>query len=146
MKAYQTTTGKAWIAMRLMQNHIQLEIQQRHSGINVEQLLMLMELDFEDGLRPTEIAKRMMRSKGTVSSLLRHAEKNGFIASAADASNRNAKRIFITQEGKKVHDQLAPLVSAELNLCMDGFNEQEIAVVDKVMLHLIKRFNPEWNG
>lgn len=146
MKAYQTTTGKAWIAMRLMQNHIQMQLQQLHPSINVEQLLMLMELDYEDGLRPTEIAKRMMRSKGTVSSLLRHAEKSGLVASAADARNKNAKRIFITQEGKKVHDQLAPLVSAELNLCMEGFSEQEVAAVDKVMLQIIKRFNPEWEG
>ena len=53
----------------------------------------------------------MLRSKGTISSLIRHAERSALIASAADPSNRNAKRIFLTQKGKQLHDELAPVVT-----------------------------------
>lgn len=74
-KPYETTAGISWIATRQMQNRIQLEIQKLYKEINVEQLLVLMELDYEDGLRPSVLAERLQRSKGTMTSLIRHAEK-----------------------------------------------------------------------
>ena len=91
---YETTAGISWIATRQMQNRIQLEIQKLYKEINVEQLLVLMELDYEDGLRPSVLAERLQRSKGTMTSLIRHAEKNEYIASTPDPTHQNAKKIF----------------------------------------------------
>ena len=130
--------------MHVLQNHVQAELQKRDAGINIEQLLLLMELDWEDGLRPTVLAERMLRSKGTISSLIRHAERSALIASAADPSNRNAKRIFLTQKGKRLHDELAPVVTGLLQEAVGHLSSEHQAVVDEAMNGIIRRFHPGW--
>ena len=144
MKAYETTAGKCWTAMHVLQNHVQAELQKRNAGINVEQLLLLMELDWEDGLRPTVLAERMLRSKGTISSLIRHAERSALIASAADPSNRNAKRIFLTQKGKQLHDELAPVVTNLLRESVSHVSSEHQKIVQEAMNGIIRTFHPEW--
>lgn len=144
IKPYNTTTGRCWVAMRLLQNHIQTEVQQKNKKINVEQLLLLMELDYEDGLRPSILAERMLRSKGTITSLIRHAQQSEYIASTADPKNRNAKRLFLTLHGKKTLDELAPIVNNALADCLAHVPSEDIAIVNDAMNGIIRKFNPEW--
>jgi len=144
MKAYETTAGRSWIAMHVLQNHVQAELQKRNTSINIEQLLLLMELDWEDGLRPTVLAERMLRSKGTLSSLIRHAERGELIASAADPSNRNAKRIFLTQKGKRLHDELAPVVTSVLQASVGHLSREHQKIVEDAMDGIIRKFHPGW--
>ncbi|BDU40915.1 hypothetical protein TUMSATVNIG3_54520 [Vibrio nigripulchritudo] len=141
-KPYETTAGISWIATRQMQNRIQLEIQKLYKEINVEQLLVLMELDYEDGLRPSVLAERLQRSKGTMTSLIRHAEKNEYIASTPDPTHKNAKKIFLTLKGKKVHDELSQIINKELQDAMAHVNEEHQAIIHEAMKGMVMRYNP----
>ncbi|MEH6452155.1 MAG: MarR family transcriptional regulator [Psychromonas sp.] len=138
------TAGFTWIAMRLLHNDIQVEINKINDKINVEQLLLLMELEYEDGLRPSILAKRMARSKGTISSLIRHATRNEYVAMSSDPLNKNAKRIFLTVFGKKVHDQLKPVLTQSVNKAMKDVSEEHRQIVMDAMTSIIKTYSPEW--
>lgn len=137
------TAGITWIAMRLLHNQIQTEIDKVNSTINVEQLFLLMELNYEDGLRPSVLAKRMARSKGTVTSLLRHATRNEYIAMGNDPDNKNAKRIFLTLQGKKLHDELLPILTRVVDSAMQDVSEEHRQIAFEVMGKIIKSYNPE---
>ncbi|WP_342029480.1 MarR family winged helix-turn-helix transcriptional regulator [Vibrio sp. S9_S30] len=141
-KPYETTAGMSWIATRQMQNRIQLEIQKLYKEINVEQLLVLMELDHEDGLRPSVLAERLQRSKGTMTSLIRHAEKNEYIASTPDPTHKNAKKIFLTLKGKKVHDELSKIINHELQEAVAHVSEEHQQIIHDAMKGMITRYNP----
>jgi len=143
-KPYETTAGISWIATRQMQNRIQLEIQKRHKEINVEQLLVLMELDFEDGLRPSVLAERLQRSKGTMTSLIRHAEKNEYIASTPDPTHKNAKKIFLTLKGKKIHDELSVIINQELQDAISHVSDEHQQIVFDAMKGMVLRYNPSY--
>ncbi|WP_252024716.1 MarR family transcriptional regulator [Vibrio sp. SCSIO 43136] len=142
LKPYQTTAGVSWIATRQMQNRIQLEIQKRHKEINVEQLLVLMELDYEDGLRPSVLAERLQRSKGTMTSLIRHAEKNEYIASTPDPTHKNAKKIFLTLKGKKIHDELSQILNQELENAVSHISKEHQAIIKEAMVGMVMHYNP----
>ncbi|WP_028862708.1 MarR family winged helix-turn-helix transcriptional regulator [Psychromonas aquimarina] len=142
--AYRDTAGLTWIAMRLLHNNLQLEINKVNDTINVEQLFLLMELDYEDGLRPSVLAKRMVRSKGTLSSLIRHAKRNEYIAVTDDPKNRNAKRVFLTIYGKKIHDQLKPIITEAVANSMSHVAPENLAIVEEAMSGIIRTFSPEW--
>lgn len=144
LKPYQTTAGISWIATRQMQNRIQLEIQKLHKEINVEQLLVLMELDCEDGLRPSVLAERLLRSKGTMTSLIRHAEKNEYIASTPDPTHKNAKKIFLTLKGKKIHDELSVIINQELEDAVSHVAPEHRDIVYSAMRGMVVRYNPEY--
>ena len=132
-KPYETTAGISWIATRQMQNRIQLEIQKLYKEINVEQLLVLKELDYEDGLRPSVLAERLQRSKGTMTSVIRHAEKNEYIASTPDPTHKNAKKIFLTLKGKKVHDELSKIINNELQEAVAHVSEEHQQILQDAM-------------
>ena len=142
IKAHETASGLAWVATRLLNNKIQLAITERYSEINVEQLTMLMELAYEDGIRPTTLAKRMTRSKGTISSLIRHATKNGYVASAPDPTNKNAKRIHLTIKGKEIHDELMPILMDILIGSTEGIDPADLEATQRVMTKIIKTEYP----
>ncbi len=142
--AYRDTAGQTWIAMRLLHNNLQLEINKVNNVINVEQLFLLMELDYEDGLRPSVLAKRMVRSKGTLSSLIRHAKRNEYIAVTDDPKNKNAKRVFLTVYGKKIHDQLKPIITDVVANSMTHISPEHLVIVEEAMAGIIKTFSPEW--
>ncbi|KPA54543.1 MarR family winged helix-turn-helix transcriptional regulator [Photobacterium leiognathi] len=136
--------GLCWLATRLLQNKIQIEIHKSNDLINVEQLFMLMELNVEDGLRPSVLAERMVRSKGTISSLIRHAKRNEFVAVSDDPSHKNAKRVFLTVYGKKLHDQLTPIVDEVIAESLQGVSKEHIEAANEVMGGVIKKLSPKW--
>ncbi|KLV09554.1 hypothetical protein ABT56_00215 [Photobacterium aquae] len=141
---YKTAAGASWIATRLIQNNMAHRIAEKNDKINIEQLLMLMELNYEDGLRPSVLAERMMRSKGTISSLIKHAQRNEFIASSSDPNHKNAKRLYLTVYGKKVHDELTPIIDEELEAAMDGVPAELREEIVKVMFNVIRRNHPSF--
>ncbi len=133
--------GLCWVAMRLLQNKIQIEIHKTNELINVEQLLLLMELNFEDGLRPSVLAKRMVKSKGTISSLIRHAQRNEFISVSNDPKHKNAKRVFLTVYGKSLHDELAPIVDRVVKESLGDVTREELQTVNAVMGRIFDRLD-----
>ncbi|MDC5705761.1 MarR family transcriptional regulator [Vibrio europaeus] len=143
-KLFETTVGMSFIATRMVQNSIQNKISKLRDDVNFEQMLVLMELDYEDGLRPSVIAERLHRSKGTMTSLIRHAEKNELIASAKDPSHKNAKRLFLTLKGKKVHDQLAQMIRDEMNFATQDLGDEERKHVFSAMEKVILRYKPNF--
>ncbi len=142
--AYRDTAGLTWVAMRLLHNQLQIEVNKVNDVINVEQLFLLMELDYEDGLRPSVLAKRMIRSKGTMSSLIRHAKRNEYISVTDDPKNRNAKRVFLTVYGKRIHDELKPIITEVVAGSMKHVSSENLAVVEDAMGGIIKHLSPEW--
>ncbi|GAB2666589.1 hypothetical protein GCM10026988_39150 [Vibrio panuliri] len=129
---------------RLVQNRMQNEISKLYPTVNFEQMLVLMELDYEDGIRPSVLAERLQRSKGTVTSLIRHAEKNELIASAPDPSHKNAKRIFLTLKGKKIHDELVEVIRAEMEYATRELTSQEEEFVFKTMEKVMLKYRPDF--
>ncbi len=144
VKPYNTVTGRCWLAMRLVHNHIQAEVQKKNAKINVEQLLLLLELDFEDGIRPSVLAERILRSKGTITSLIRNAQRNEYIETKNDPSNRNAKLIFLTSHGKNTLKELGPVVHHALEECLENVPEENVSIVNDAMNGIIQKFSPEW--
>ncbi|KAB1455114.1 MarR family winged helix-turn-helix transcriptional regulator [Vibrio panuliri] len=143
-KLYETSIGMSWMVARLVQNRMQNEISKLYPTVNFEQMLVLMELDYEDGIRPSVLAERLQRSKGTVTSLIRHAEKNELIASAPDPSHKNAKRIFLTLKGKKIHDELVEVIRAEMEYATRELTSQEEEFVFKTMEKVMLKYRPDF--
>ncbi|MGF1690795.1 MarR family winged helix-turn-helix transcriptional regulator [Photobacterium kagoshimensis] len=145
MKPFETLAGLSVTFSHFLQNKVQAEVVRRHPELNVERLALLIELDYEDGLRPSVLARRMGRSKGTISSILRHSTKHGLVATTPDELNKNAKRIFITQKGKVIHDELSVVLTEMLEESVQDIPLEQQAEMKKAFITCIKRLNPIWS-
>ncbi|OAN13069.1 hypothetical protein A3K86_15500 [Photobacterium jeanii] len=145
MKPHETLAGLTVTFSHFLQNKVQAEVVRRHPELNVERLALLIELDHEDGQRPSVLARRMGRSKGTISSILRHSAKHGLVATTPDEDNKNAKRIFITQKGKLIHDELSVVLTEMLEDSVQDIPAEQQDVMKKAFATCIKRLHPIWS-
>jgi DNA-binding MarR family transcriptional regulator len=57
-----------------------------------------------DGVRPTEVAVAVQRSKQTVNGLLRDLERLGYLKLESDPTDSRARIIRLTERGKRLHE------------------------------------------
>lgn len=69
-------------------------------------LALLAEED--DGINQLNISLRMLVSQGNITRILDKLVKAGLIKRVEDKNDRRHKRIFITANGRKLHEQIKP--------------------------------------
>lgn len=68
---------------------------------------ILRYLTENDGCIQSDIVSREKKAPATITVMLKTMEKNGLIERRADASDRRSMRVYITEKGKKAHEQVS---------------------------------------
>ena len=93
-----------------------------------------------DGLSQKEIAARMSVKPATIAVMIHRMEKSGYVVRKHDETDRRVSRVFITDSGRKIVDQLAKDRIQLEEECFQGFSEQEMAqfqaMLDRVAKNL----------
>lgn len=86
-----------------------------------------------DGMPQTELAKLLDIGKVTIGGLVDRLEERGFVERRADRTDRRAKRVFVTADGRKILRRMVQL-SSDLNAVIyKGFDEEDMRVVERVL-------------
>ena len=86
-----------------------------------------------NGMMQVDLARLMEVGKVTVGGLVDRLEASGHVERRADASDRRAKRVFITERGFEVI-QLMVKVSSDVNQrILSGLTDQEVESAEKVL-------------
>ena len=81
----------------------------------------------KDGLRPTELADRVLITKSGLTRLLDRLVERGYIERRACASDRRGQLIVLTTDGRRAFRRAAPnVVRAIGTLFGDRFSEREV--------------------
>lgn len=95
--------------------------------------ILLCSLDLEEGLRLSKVASYIGVEAPLISQLITVLEKKGLVKLAQDKDDRRAKRLLLTVNGHKIVVESNEQVTVELNHCLDGLTEEEIATHMKVL-------------
>ncbi|HEV2011478.1 MAG TPA: MarR family transcriptional regulator [Candidatus Limnocylindria bacterium] len=80
-----------------------------------------------DGLRPTELAERVLITKSGLTRLLDRLVERGYIERRACASDRRGQLIVLTSDGRRAFRRAAPnVVRAIGTMFGDGFSERDV--------------------
>ena len=60
----------------------------------------------QEGLSQTELAERLHNSAATTTKMLQRMEKSGFIQRLADSSDQRVMRVYLTDTGRAVQNQV----------------------------------------
>lgn len=90
-----------------------------------------------EGLTQVDLARLLDVGKVTVGGLVDRLESSGHVERRPDPSgDRRIKRVFITEQGYKMLNQMIE-VSEHLNaLIMDGISEEDMAVAENVLMRV----------
>lgn len=86
-----------------------------------------------DGMMQVDLARLMEVGKVTVGGLVDRLEESGHVERRADATDRRAKRVFITEQGFSLIGLMVQVASQMNQRVLAGATEEEIAVCEKVL-------------
>ena len=96
------------------------------SRITPEQWAIIRRLREEEGLSQREIGEKVAKDKPNITRMLDALEKKRLIFRQADPRDRRKYCIYLTKEGRQLHDLLAPLVVRLRQRATQGLAPEEI--------------------
>ncbi|MEZ5656645.1 MAG: MarR family transcriptional regulator [Sphingobium sp.] len=100
------------------------------------QLKVLDLIERGEALRSTDIAQALGQAPRTVTEALDGLERDGLIARIVDEQDRRAKRINLTEEGRRVLRDAAPCREAYMIQFLEVLSGEEKAIYLR-MLHML---------
>lgn len=104
-------------------------------GITRSQWWVLSQLSrhTRSGMLQTELARDLDVGKVTVGGLIDRLEASGCVVRQPDAVDRRAKRIMITEDGRKVLKQMVTVGQALNQVILAGLTPAEIEVTERAL-------------
>ncbi len=101
----------------------------RELGLHRGQPRILKLLLQQDGLKQKQIADHLQFKPATVTRMLQRMEKTGFVRKEQDKEDMRVSRIYLTDRGRKVKEDLEQRMVQLEKETFAGFNETEITLL-----------------
>ncbi len=102
-------------------------------GITAEQWVIIRHLWEEEGLSQREIGERAAKDKPNITRMLDALERKRLIFRQPDPRDRRKFCIYLTKEGKLLHERLLPLTLAFRKLVTQGLPEPEVDRIKDIL-------------
>lgn len=107
------------------------------NGLFVGQDEILFTILFNEGSKPSEIAKILNTSLSSISVSLKRLEKTGFIEKRNDEKDARISHIYISEKGKAAMQKIHKDLKAYEKNIMSGFSKEEIEQLRNYLDRLI---------
>lgn len=109
--------------------------------VTVEQWIILVHLNQQDGISQQELANRYNRSKVSALNLIKKLKKDQFVIRKTDPKDARVKLIFLTGKGHKLLQALIPLAKANIQAMSQGVSAEEIALLRTVVRKITRNLS-----
>lgn len=108
-------------------------------GVSIPEWRVIAVLGRFSGLSAVEVAERTLMDKVAVSRAVTKLIKNGRIDRKFDDTDKRRSILNLSEDGKKLHDEIAALaLQFERDLLL-GFSEEELENLNSIMERLLAR-------
>lgn len=121
-----------------MASGLQRKFSAQGFDITPEQWGVLSRLWEEDGIHQTELAARTSKDRHNITRILKLMEKNGFIIRKADPEDKRRQRVFLSEKGRRIQDELTSIVMSYLKKCFSGLNAADIRQLRRLHEHILR--------
>ncbi|OLT35723.1 hypothetical protein BJF79_32125 [Actinomadura sp. CNU-125] len=131
--------GRLFAAAAKLAGPVMWKLVEKH-GVSPAGFFMLRVLASEDGLRPGELAKRLMQAPATVTSVADTLERNGLLERRRDERDRRAVRLHVTEAGLALVAETGHAMAGDLWELYGVADEDDAPAVRRYLITLIDRF------
>src|SRR5215471_6060976 len=107
--------------------------QARQFGMTRAQWAVLVRLEYNEGLKQSELAEMLDLQPITLTRLVDRLCANGMVERRPDPNDRRAKRLHLTPLARPLMDRLADMGQDMMKTVLDGF---DLATVERMILEL----------
>lgn len=108
-------------------------MESRASGVTPEMWLILSRLYARDGQYQTQIADGTFRDRPNTSRILGGLEARGYIRREKDDEDMRRVRIYLTEEGTRFVQDMAPIAARTRDTLYEGLSDEELRVLRRVL-------------
>jgi DNA-binding MarR family transcriptional regulator len=91
----------------------------------------MREIWIEEGLSQRELSERVGTAESTTVSALRVLERRKFIFRKAKLRDRRTSRVYLTDLGKKMRDELMPIIAHVNRQAVRGMSKREVEALSR---------------
>ncbi|HEY7488505.1 MAG TPA: MarR family transcriptional regulator [Streptosporangiaceae bacterium] len=132
--------GRLFAAASRLAGPVMWRLIEKH-GTSPAGFFVLRCLVSEDGLRPGELAKRLLISPATVTSVVDTLERNGHVERRRDERDRRSLRVHIRESGLAVVKITGESMKDDIWHLYDVVDEEDEPAVRRFLIRLIERFD-----
>ena len=107
------------------------------AGIRPSYLGVLMVLWLEDGLQASVLGRRAGLEPSSMTSVLDRMERDALIRREADAEDRRAQRIFLTDTGRRIEADVLAVVDRMLARATDGISASDLETTKATLQRML---------
>lgn len=101
--------------------------------ITPEQWSVLMYLWQQDGVNQREIADATYKDKPSITRLIDNLERMGLLFRKQDNVDRRTNKIFLTKEGKELHEKARATTLKTMHAALDGLSKEEVEQAQRLL-------------
>lgn len=116
---------------RIIRNWMRIEADK--VGIIATYRPILMMLSYQDGITQLDIAKYVHMAPPTISLTLQKMEASKLVRREEDAEDKRQIRIYITEEGRKLDQEMKKIISKIERVALIDITSQEQKVVEEIL-------------
>ena len=105
----------------------------RGIDLTPEQWFVLNKLSWRDGQSQVSLGDDFFADRANMTRILATLEKRGLVRREPDPDDGRRMRVFLTEEGRDVHDRFAADLPAERARLFEGMSEADIAAAQRVL-------------
>lgn len=118
---------------KVMSRALMDKFRQRGYEFGIDQWIVLIHLWHEDGQTQQRLGEIAGRNKTTVTRAIDWLEKNNYVVRVSDQVDRRHKRIYLTNGGKQLQNELIPEVSEVMSEATGEIPQEELETCRKVL-------------
>lgn len=130
-----------YISIKLHQTDLKLtsEIKSRLQPYNLapEQNLVMMLLWEKDGLTQNQLSEKLGKDKTNIARMVGNLEGKGFIERKFCPSDRRSLEVYLTEDGRKLKEEVVPVSEAFNADVTEGLSEQDLVHLDQVLTKIL---------
>lgn len=100
-----------------------------YENITPEQMGILFGLKERNGVYQSEISCNLIKHKPNITRMLDILQKQGYIERRPDSSDRRKYRVFLTEKGDTLANEIVVIVFKTLHQLFEGFSEEEVTTL-----------------
>jgi DNA-binding MarR family transcriptional regulator len=108
----------------------------RRFGITYNHLFILTCLWEQDGVNVKDLSKQLLLDSSSLTGHLDRLEKRGLVFRQDDPEDRRAIRVFLTEKGRHLKDQLEPIGLELKETLQKGVSQVKLAALAEALHHI----------
>ena len=134
--SYNTGNDTRLLAMICRLNRLRKQSYLDKFGLHLGQDLILFVLWEEEGIKQSDLAKKLYIKPPTLARALNHMEQNGFIRRETDIDDKRMERVYLTDKGWTIRENIFEMWEKDETQLFAGFEPQERQSFQELMERL----------